>query len=62
MCANKKDGAICEKCMGSLYNRIGITNVGLGTMIMMSQTKNAAMRRFHDSSLKLNSLDPDDIF
>lgn len=62
MCENKKDGAICEKCMGSLYNRIGITNVGLGSMIMMSAMKNAAMKRFHVSSISLTELDPDKIF
>jgi hypothetical protein len=62
MCANKKDGAICEKCMGTLYNRIGIKNVGLGTMICMSSLKNKAMKNFHDSSLKLSKINPDDVF
>lgn len=62
MCANKKDGSICEKCMGSLYNRIGIKNVGLGTMIMMSSLKNAAMKKFHINSVSINQINPEDVF
>lgn len=62
MCEYKKDGCICEKCMGTLYNRIGITNVGLGSMIMMSSLKNTAMKAFHDSTLKLAHINPDDVF
>jgi len=62
MCSNKKDGAICERCMGTLYNRIGITNVGLGSMIMMSSLKNAAMKAFHDSTLDLATINPESAF
>ena len=61
-CKSKKDGYICEKCMGSLYNRIGITNVGLGSMIMMSSLKNASMKAFHDSTLSLFDIDVDSVF
>lgn len=62
LCEYKKGGYICEKCMSALYNRIGVTNVGLTSMIMMSSLKNRAMKSFHDSSLKLSIINPDDAF
>lgn len=57
-----KDGCICEKCMGTLYNRLNIENVGLGVMIIASGIKRAAMKAFHDSSLNLYEINPDNIF
>lgn len=57
-----KNGCICEKCAGTMYRRIGIENVGLGVMIMASSMKNAAMRAFHNSSLNLSKIDPNNVF
>lgn len=57
-----KNGCICEKCAGTLYNRIGIENIGLGVMIMASSIKLSAMRAFHDSSLSLSVIDPNEVF
>lgn len=57
-----KNGKVCEACMGTLFNRIGITNVGLGTMVMMSSLKNKAMKAFHDSTLNMATINPEDIF
>lgn len=57
-----KNGYICEKCAGTLFNRIGIENVGLGCMIMASSLKNTAMKAFHDSSVKLVRVNPNDVF
>lgn len=57
-----KNGYICEKCAGTLYNRIGITNIGLGSMIMMSSLKNKAMQSFHDSTLSMAKINPNDAF
>ena len=57
-----KNGCICEKCAGTLYNRIGIENIGLGAMVMASSMKNAAMRAFHNSSLALAVIDPNEVF
>lgn len=57
-----KAGCICEKCAGTLYNRIGITNVGLGSMVMMSSLKNASMKAFHDSGLKMSKINLDKVF
>lgn len=58
----EKNGYICEKCAGSLFRRIGIENVGMGSMIMMSSLKNANMKKFHDSTVKLSHIDPNDVF
>lgn len=57
-----KNGCICEKCAGSLYNRIGIENIGLGCMIMASSMKNSAMKSFHDSTTSLVRIKPDKVF
>lgn len=57
-----KNGVICEKCAGTLYNRIGIENIGLGAMVYASSLKNAAMKSFHDSTLDLVSINPDEVF
>lgn len=57
-----KNGTICEKCAGTLYNRIGIENIGLGCMVYASSLKNLAMKSFHDSSLNLAKIDPDKVF
>ena len=57
-----KNGCICEKCAGTLYNRIGIENIGLGCNIMASSMKNASMKAFHDSSLNLTTIDPNEAF
>ena len=62
LCESGKEDYICEKCLGTLYRRLGITNVGLGVMVMMSALKNRAMKAFHDSSLKVYHVKPDDIF
>ena len=57
-----KNGCICEKCAGTLYNRIGIENIGLGSMIMMSSLKNGAMKAFHDSTLSISKINPNEVF
>ena len=61
LCQNKGD-TICEKCAGTLYNRIGIENIGLGTMIYASSLKNASMKQFHDSTLNLVKIDAEEVF
>lgn len=62
MCKSARNGIICEKCASSRFNRIGITNIGLTTSIMMSSLKNASMKKFHDSTLNLYEINPDEFF
>ena len=48
-----KNGCICEACAGPLFNMIGISNVGVGSSILGSSLKNAAMSKFHSTEVKL---------
>jgi len=61
LCARTQDGCICETCAGTLFRRAGIENVGLVSMVMMSSVKNKAMKAFHDSTLALNEIDPEEV-
>lgn len=58
----KSKNGICEKCAGTLFNRIGIENIGLGCMIIASTIKNKQMKNFHDSTMSLVKVNPDEIF
>lgn len=58
----RKDSCICEKCAGTLFRRAGIENAGLVSMVMMSSVKNRAMKAFHDSTLSIVSVDPNEVF
>lgn len=58
----RKDGNICECCGSTLFRRAGIENAGLISMVMASSMKNASMRAFHNSTLDLVSLDPNEVF
>ena len=55
-------GFICEKCMGTLTRRMGITNIGLLSPVGMSSLKNQAMKRFHQSITSLYQINCDTIF
>ena len=57
-----KNGQICEACMGTMYRRIGISNIGLGVMIGLSSLKNASMKKFHNNTLSLFEIKPDEVF
>ena len=62
LCERDKDGCICECCAGTLFRRAGIANAGLSSMVMMSSVKNKAMKAFHDSTLDLVEIDPNEVF
>ena len=62
LCKRSKDGCICEACAGTLFRRAGIENAGLVSMVMMSSVKNKAMKTFHDSTLELMEIDPNEVF
>ena len=61
LCEKEKDG-ICECCAGTLFRRAGIENAGLVSATAMSSIKNKAMKAFHNSTLELVTLDPDEVF
>ena len=57
-----KNSCICEHCAGTLFRRIGIMNAGMASPIMASSMKNTAMKAFHDSTIKLTKVDPNEVF
>lgn len=54
LCESKK--GICEKCAGSMFNRIGISEVGIATYQIPSIIKNKSMKLFHDSTVKVHDM------
>ena len=62
LCTRSKDGGICECCAGTLFRRAGIENAGLTSMVMMSSVKNVAMKQFHNSTLSLVEINPNNVF
>lgn len=62
LCERSKDGGICECCGSTLFRRAGIENSGLVSMVMMSSVKNASMKQFHNSTLELTTINPNEVF
>jgi hypothetical protein len=56
MCESKN--GICNKCIGNLYYRLGITNAGVTLTKIPSTLKNISMKSFHDSTLTFYEMDP----
>ena len=52
-----KSANFCWKCVGDLYRRLGIKNVGLTAMKMTSTFLNSALKANHDSSIKTAYVD-----
>lgn len=50
-----KDG-ICSICAGHLFNRLGITNVGVACYIVPSKIKLKSMKSFHDATVKTTDM------
>lgn len=57
-----KSDNFCWKCVGDVYKRTGIKNVGLTLMKLTSCFLNKALKSMHDSSLSFISFDPTDCF
>ena len=55
LCESKH--GICHACAGNLFNRIGITNVGVSTPQVASKLKNISMKAFHDAQVNLSDID-----
>lgn len=50
----------CNKCAGELYYMLGIKNVGILTNRIGTSLLNAALKAFHDMSLKIVEVNPDE--
>lgn len=55
-CTSEK---LCNVCFGDLPYRLGVKNVGLTAAKIGSNFVNLGMKSFHDSSMKLNEINPD---
>lgn len=56
LCASPNDG-YCWRCMGDLYRRMGLKNVGLASQKLTSTFLNKSLKAFHDSTLKSQVID-----
>lgn len=57
-----KDGYFCNKCVGNLFYRLGISNVGNVTPQIPSKIKNLLMKKFHDSVINFSEMDIEKAF
>jgi hypothetical protein len=55
------EGKLCNKCAGEMFYRQGITNVGLTTSSLGNHYLNLLMKSFHESVVRLTSIDPEKI-
>ena len=55
----ESDKGICSVCAGHLFNRIGLTEVGIASYQICSVIKNKAMKAFHDSTVKITNIERD---
>ena len=53
---------ICEKCAGTLFRRLGMTNIGLALRQIPAKIKLKNMKAFHDASINASTMDLDKIF
>ncbi len=53
-CIGKK---LCRRCAGLMYEKLGITSVGMTASRAASTLMNLSMKKFHDSSIKMEPID-----
>ena len=53
----RNDGKICNICAGNMFYRAGYENIGTATPQIASKIKNIALKAFHDSTVKLHTID-----
>lgn len=51
-------GLICNKCAGNKFYRIGVRNIGVACSQVASTMKLRCMKGFHDSTVKVSTIDP----
>lgn len=51
-----KSEHICNKCAGELFYKMGVTNAGLLNDTMSGVLMNAAMKKFHDATVKFSEI------
>ena len=58
MCVGKK---LCSRCMGQLFYKLGIENVGLSSSKIATTLTNLNMKKFHDNTVVTLKLDLDNL-
>lgn len=57
LCEYKDQACICNACLGNLYYRLGVENIGIAVKDIASIIKNLNMKAFHDSTVNLCTMD-----
>lgn len=57
-----KDGYFCNKCVGNLFYRLEMVNIGAATPQIPSKIKNLLMKKFHDSVINFSEIDIEKAF
>lgn len=55
------DSGVCMTCAGKLFEKLQIDSIGLTTSTLTGALLNLKMKAFHDSSVKVNEIDLDDM-
>ena len=55
------DSGVCMACAGRLFEKLQIDAIGLTTSTLTGALLNLKMKAFHDSSVKVNAIDLDDM-
>ena len=55
------DYGVCLACAGRLFEKLEIDSIGLTTSTLTGALLNLKMKAFHDSSVKMNDIDLDDM-
>ena len=58
-CTNKE---LCQVCAGTAAKNQGIKNIGLTGTLISGKFTNLSMKKFHDSTVKLTDIKPEDLF
>ena len=60
MCKSKD--YICNACAGNLFEKLGITNVGMAESQVAERLKNAMLKMFHNSEIRTSEMDVNKAF
>lgn len=55
------DSGVCMTCAGKLFEKLQIDSIGLTTSTLTGALLNLKMKAFHDSSVKVNEIDLNDL-
>jgi hypothetical protein len=58
----ESENYICNKCACNLFNRLGITNIGMSVNVAAERLKNRMLKLSHDSAIRTVEIDVDEAF